>query len=120
MSYVACMPIIHGAIYAVAVLGICLLRRPILGGALAIGGYFVASGLVSSICGQAYDPIHVHNELLGDEFQHGKFDLTAYHYPLVYGTLLAITVASAWLASRVVRSPEKPALFRRRRAIVAG
>ena len=117
LTYVACMPLLHGTIYAIAVLGICSLRRPILGGALAIGGFFVVTALISSIFGESFEVLSVYNAILGDEIEHGRIDLTAHHYPLVYGTLMVISVASAWLAYRAVRAPEKPALFGRREIV---
>ena len=38
-AYVGCFPIIHALMYALAVLGTCWFRRPVIGGILAILGY---------------------------------------------------------------------------------
>ena len=113
-SYIACMPILHATLYAMAVLGVCLIRRPVAGGLLAIAAFFVTSTLLQSTIGGALEPIHVHNSLLGNEIR-GQFNLAGHNYPLVYGTLAAIVVASAWLASRAIRRPERPGLLSRRR-----
>jgi hypothetical protein len=114
-SYIACMPIFHATLYAMAVLAVCLTRRPVAGGLLAVGAYFAASTLLDSIIGQAFEPISVHNSLLRNEIA-GQFNLTGHNYPLVYGTLAAIVVTSAWLASRAIRRSERPSLLSRRRS----
>lgn len=103
-SYIACMPIFHAALYAMAVLGICLFRRPVVGATFAIAGYFVTSILIESFGGQSFEPITVHNHLLEYEM-HGQFNLLGHHYPLVYGTLVAVIAVSGWLACRAVRRP---------------
>jgi hypothetical protein len=105
-AYLACMPMVHATLYALAVLGICLTRRPILGATLAIAGYFVTSTVLTSIFGEHWDPIHIHNCLLGDEMQ-GALDLAQHGYPLVYGLLGVIIALSAWLALRAIRAPEQ-------------
>ena len=38
-AYVACFPIIHALLYTLAVLGTCWIRRPVIGGMVAILGY---------------------------------------------------------------------------------
>ena len=104
-SYIACVPILHATLYAVAVFGVCQFRRPILGGTLAIAGFGVASILLSSFANEPFEPINVHNQLLSDEMQ-GQFALARHHYPLVYGTLVVIGVACAVLASRAIGRPD--------------
>ncbi|MDA0660815.1 MAG: hypothetical protein O3C60_18575, partial [Planctomycetota bacterium] len=113
-SYIACMPIVHTTLYAVAVLGVCFLRHPVMGGILAIAAFFVSTILVSSILGESFEPISVHNYLLRGEIE-GQFNLASHNYPLVYGILLAISVACASLASIAIRQPESPVLFLHRR-----
>ncbi len=109
-TYIACMPILHATLYAMAVLGICLLRRPVTGAVFAIAGYFVATVLLESIGGQSFEPLSVHNALLGDEIN-GQLNLGDNNYPLVYGTLVAMIVASAWLASRAIRRSTRRGLL---------
>lgn len=109
-SYIACMPIFHATLYAMAVLGICLFRRPVVGATFAIAGYFVTSILIESFGGQSFEPITVHNHLLEYEM-HGQFNLLGHHYPLVYGTLVAIIAVSGWVACRAVRRPVGRGVF---------
>ena len=103
-SYIACMPILHATLYALAVLGICLLRRPVGGATLAIAGYLVTSILIEAFGGESFEPITVHNHLLACEID-GQFNLLGHHYPLVYGTLVTVIAVSGWLACRAVRRP---------------
>ena len=117
-SYIACMPILHATLYALAVLGICMFRRPVVGATLAIAGYLVTSILIESIGGRAFEPIGVHNNLLSGEIN-GQFNLLGHHYPLVYGTLAAIIAASAWLACRAVQRPVGRGWFERNRRVEA-
>lgn len=112
-TYIACMPMIHATLYAMAVFGVCLFRRPVVGAALAIAVFFVTSILVRSLFGASFEPINVHNSLLSDEID-GRLDLMNHGYPLVYGTLAIIAIASTWLASRAIRPSEPRRLFSRR------
>jgi len=105
-SYIACMPVVHATLYAVAVLGVCWTRRPAVGAMLAIVAFFTTTILMSSIVGESYEPFSIHHLLLVDEIA-GQFDLSSHNYPLVYGVLIAVLVASAWLASRAIRRPER-------------
>ena len=117
-SYIACMPIFHATLYAMAVLGICLLRRPVVGATFAIAGYLVTSILIESFGGRPFEPITVHNHLLTGEIS-GHFNLLGHHYPLVYGTLVAIIAVSGWVACRAVRRPVGRGLFERNRRVEA-
>ncbi len=117
-TYIDCMSLLHTTLYAMAVFGICFFRRPVVGAMLAITIYFVTSTLIASIIDASFDPIHVHNSLLGDEID-GQLDLTDHSYLLVYGTLATIVLVSAWLASRAIRQSEPRGLFFRRRNLGA-
>ena len=102
-SYVACMPAMHAAVYSLAVLAVCTLRRPVLAGFLAISAVLLISTTIDSLLGtRGFEPIDVYNNLFDAE-RKGAFDLTAHHYPVVYGSVVAITLAAtllAWRASR--------------------
>ncbi|HTI51105.1 MAG TPA: hypothetical protein VL475_09140, partial [Planctomycetaceae bacterium] len=106
-SYVACMPILHGFLYALAVLAVCRFRRPNLGALTAIGAYALVSVALTSIPAfQSLEPIAVYNRLIDAE-RAGFFDLAAHDYPLVYGGLAATAVAVASVASRLILRAER-------------
>jgi hypothetical protein len=102
-SYVACKPAMHAAVYSLAVLAVCTLRRPVLAGFLAISAVLLISMTIDSLLGtRGFEPIDVYNNLFDAE-RKGVFDLTAHHYPVVYGSVVAITLTAtlfAWRASR--------------------
>jgi hypothetical protein len=118
-SYITCMPLIHTTLYAMAVFGVCRFRRPVAGAMFAIVTYGVTLILVQSTIGMTFEPIHIHNLLLMDEIE-GQLNLANHNYPLVYGTLFVIVVASAWMASRAIRNPDKRRLLSRRRELAVG
>ena len=67
-SYVACMPLLHALTYAIAVLGVCWLRRPVLAAFLALSIFFLSSVAFDSIPGAAnFEPLNVYNALFLDE-----------------------------------------------------
>jgi hypothetical protein len=107
-SYIACIPILHAVLYSLAVLGVCWLRRPVAGAMLALVVYFVASAVVPAIGGSFLEPIRIYSALISDEID-GQFNLAGHGYPLVYGTLAAMIIICAVLASRLIRPPELPA-----------
>jgi hypothetical protein len=101
-SYVACMPLQHTFLYALAVLGTCWLRKPVIGGFLALAGFAILTVVIGAFQATSpFDPINVYNNLLSAE-RAGRMDFTRYGYPWVYGTLallcLAIALWSYWLA----------------------
>ena len=102
-AYVGCFPIIHALMYALAVLGTCWLRKPVIGGFLAILGFAVLTIAITAFpMTSALDPINVYNELLGAE-RTGQVDFRQHGYPLVYGGLAITTFLLALLSSRLAR-----------------
>ena len=107
-AYVGCMPIIHALMYALAVLGTCWFRRPVIGGILAILGYNVLSVAITTFpMTSRLGPIDVFQNLNVAEGS-GQVDFTQHGYPLVYGVLVVSTVLLALLSSRLAR-PLQPA-----------
>jgi hypothetical protein len=101
-AYVGCMPIQHSFLYALAVLGTCWLRKPVIGGFLALAGFGILTVVIGAFpAASPFDPISVYNNLLHAE-RAGHMDFTHYGYPLVYGSLalmiLTIALFSSWLA----------------------
>ncbi len=98
-AYVACFPIQHAMFYALAVLGTCWLRKPVLGGVVAIVGFTVLSVAITAFPASNHlEPTNVHNALHHAESK-GLIDFTRHGYPLVYGMLVAASAVSALLAS---------------------
>lgn len=105
-SYIFCMPLLHAMLYSLAVLGVCWWKKPIRGAVTALIFFFVVSLVLQSIPGVTdFDPLNVHNKLLFAERQ-GNLDLSDFHFPLVYGTVCAIALFTAYVASRRVRRLE--------------
>ena len=101
-AYVGCMPIEHSFLYALAVLGTCWLRKPVIGGFLALAGFVILIVVIGAFpAASPFDPINVYNNLLHAE-RTGHMDFTHYGYPWVYGSLalmiLTIALFSSWLA----------------------
>ena len=110
-AYVGCMPIQHSFLYALAVLGTCWLRKPVIGGFLALAGFVILTVAIEAFPATSpFEPINVYNKLLQAE-RAGGMDFTRHGYPLVYGSLvlmiLIITLFSYWLAK-----PLQPRLIR--------
>jgi hypothetical protein len=103
-SYVACVPILHATLYAVAVFGVCRFRRPFVGGALAVAGYLIMATMLQSFGGDAFEPIEVYDDLLSGEMD-GQFAFRNGHYFLVYGIMAVLGATCAVLALRAVRRP---------------
>jgi hypothetical protein len=97
-AYLACMPLLHGMLYALAVFVVCRLRRPVVAVVCAFVPFLLIS-IVAQEFSAAYEPVRVYDELCGPN----PPDLTAHHYPLVYGSVAAITVLAAMASSRAVR-----------------
>jgi len=110
-AYVACMPIQHSFLYALAVLGTCWLRKPVIGGLLALAGFAILTVAIGAFPATSpFDPINVYNNLLQVE-RAGHMDFTRCGYPAVYGGLalmiLAIALFACWLSK-----PLQPRLIR--------
>jgi hypothetical protein len=102
-AYVGCFPLIHALMYALAVLGTCWLRKPVIGGFLAMLGYTLLSVAITSFpISTSLEPIGVYNDLLHAE-RAGQVDFTQHGYPLVYGILAASSFVIAVLSSRLAR-----------------
>jgi hypothetical protein len=101
-AYVGCMPIQHSFLYALAVLGTCWLRKPVIGGFLALAGFVILTVAIGAFPATSpFDPTDVYNNLLHAE-RAGQMDFTRNGYPLVYGSLalmiLTFALFSYWLA----------------------
>ncbi len=102
-AYVGSIPIVHAVVYALAVLGTCWLRKPVLGGFLAAFGFGTLSVAMQSFPAIGFlEPIHIHSRLMDAE-RAGQLDFSQHGYPLVYGTLAVSVVLSALLAFRAAR-----------------
>jgi hypothetical protein len=116
-AYVGCFPIIHALMYALAVLGTCWLRKPAIGGVLAILAFAVLTAVITAFpTTNRLEPIKIYNALLSSERgvqsaeRAGHVDFTKHGYPLVYGALAVSIVLLALLSSRLAR-PLQPALL---------
>lgn len=102
-AYVGCFPILHSLVYALAVLGTCWLRRPVIGGILAILGFFVLTTAITTFpTTNPLEPIGIFSDLSSAE-RAGRLDFTQRGYPLVYGAMVVAIVLSALLSSRLAR-----------------
>jgi hypothetical protein len=105
-AYLACFPIIHALMYALSVLGTCWLRRPVIGGFLALFGYTVLTIAITTFpMTDHLEPFNVYNDLLQAE-RAGQVDFTQHGYPLVYGVLLASVFLCGLLAFRFAKPLE--------------
>lgn len=109
-AYLACMPLLHALMYTMAVLGTCLLRKPFLGGVLAIAVFSLFNILTELIpAAKAFNPINVHNNLLFEERglsnaqRITNFDLTQHEYPFVFGMMVLTIIAMAIISSRLTK-----------------
>jgi hypothetical protein len=102
-SCVDCMPLTHAMLYALAVFGVCRLRRPALGAMLS--DFFLSILLEAFSAIHLFDPTAVYNGLfLAEKAHRGAFDLAAHRYPLAYGAVASIIVLAAFSAFRAIRS----------------
>jgi len=106
-AYIGCFPIIHAHLYALAVLGTCWLRRPVVGGILAILGYAILTVAITAFpLTIELDPMNIYNHLLQAE-RDGHLDFTQHQYPVVYCILALSIIVLAFLASRLA-TPLQP------------
>jgi hypothetical protein len=115
-SYVACMPLLHATIYAITVLGVCWLRRPVVGALAGLIAHTLAITLLGALpnAGQ-FEPIAVYNGLFQAERTGQAINLWNHNYPVVYGTLATMAIAAAILAFPAVLKPDPAVpLFARR------
>ena len=105
-AYLACMPLIHAQVYAVAVTAVCRLRRSIPAAIVALVAFFVIDSVVKSVPGfEKFTTMDVFNDL-DQAVKTGKqLDLTSAGYPLVYGMVVAIIIGAAVLARRTLLPP---------------
>jgi ABC-type transport system involved in multi-copper enzyme maturation permease subunit len=97
-AYLACMPLLHAMLYAIAVFVVCRLRRPV----VAVVCSFAPFLLISIVTEQfpeisSYSPLAVYDKLTE---QHPN--PIASHYPVVYGCVAAIIVLAALASARAV------------------
>ena len=105
-AYLACMPLVHAQVYAVAVAAVCRMRRPIPAAIFALLLYFVIDAVLKSIPGHEHlSTIDVHNSLVQAEKRHGTLDLTSAGYPIVYGIVVAVIIGATVLARRTLLPP---------------
>ena len=106
LAYLACMPLVHAEVYAVAVAAVCRLRRPIPAAIFALVLFFVIDAVLQSIPGQEHlSTIEVHNSLVHAEKTGGRLDLTSAGYPIVYGIVVAVIIGATVLARRTLIPP---------------
>lgn len=106
LAYIACFPLIHALMYSLAVLGTCWLRKPVIGGILAILGYTVLTSAITAFpMTNHLDPINIYNELLVAE-RAGNVEFTGHGYPLVYGAIAASIIVFSLLSCRLARPLE--------------
>lgn len=104
--YLACMPLIHTQVYAMAVAAICRLRRTIPAAMIALLLFFVIDAVLSSIPGHAeLSTINVLNSLEAAERAGERLDLTSKGYPLVYGIVAAVILGATLFARRTLIPP---------------
>jgi hypothetical protein len=98
-AYLACMPLLHGMLYSLAVFVVCRLRRPVVAVVLAFAPF-----LLIAIVAEQFPAIFSYNPLaVFDQLELNHPDLTGHHYPVVYGCVAAITLLAALASSRAVR-----------------
>jgi hypothetical protein len=101
--YIACIVPMHATTFAVAVAWTCLLRRPVLGGMLAVVSWMMTSlGLEWSPATQRFDPLMVYNNL-AREARHGPIDFTSHGYPVVITAMGMVLLASMVIAGLALR-----------------
>jgi hypothetical protein len=94
-AYLACIPLIHTEIYAVAVAAVCWLKRPVASATIAMVSYAV----LQSILGQTdLRSFGVFNHLEYRELTDGALNLLEYGYPIVYGVVSAVAICAAVIA----------------------
>jgi hypothetical protein len=103
-AYVACFPILHAWMYALAVLWTCWLRRPVIGGFLTILSYAIISVAITTVPATNWlEPINVYNSMLFDERGVQQNDWRD-SYLIVYGTMAAMILLFALLSSQFTKT----------------
>ncbi|MBC8113532.1 MAG: ABC transporter permease, partial [Candidatus Saccharimonas sp.] len=106
MVYLACMPLLHTQVYAMAVAAICRLRRAIPAAMIALLLFFVIDAVLSSIPGHAkLSTINVFNSLEAAERAGERLDLMSEGYPIVYGIVAAVILGATLFARRTLIPP---------------
>jgi hypothetical protein len=99
-AYLACMPLLHGMLYAIAVVVVCRLRRPVVAALCAFAPFLLIAIVMEPFpVISSYEPLGVYDQLAGPTYP----DLTTHHYPVVYGSVAAIIVLAALASFRAVR-----------------
>ncbi|HEV3300946.1 MAG TPA: hypothetical protein VG055_14950, partial [Planctomycetaceae bacterium] len=98
-AYLACMPLLHAMLYAIAVFVVCRLRRPVVAVVCSFAPFLLISIVAEEFPAIAsYSPLAVFDQL---SRQHPNFIKS--YYPEVYGSVAAIIVLAASASSRAVR-----------------
>ena len=110
-AFLACMPILHGLIYALAVYGTCRLRRPVLGGIMAVGIFLMLSIFLELISPRTFqlEPLDIYNGLVASE-RTGVAQANVPGYFAVYGGFVGLAALLGWRSSRLVSSLRAPSL----------
>lgn len=107
-AYLACVPLMHSFLYALAVFGTCWLRKPVIGGLAALLGYTLLNVLFGlSARFQSWEPLEVYNRLLMAE-RNGLPNFRAGNYPEVYTALFLITIILAIAGYRLADRGSAP------------
>lgn len=102
-SYILCFPLQHAWMYSLAVLGTCWLRKPVIGGFLAILGFGVVHMAITAFPATVeLEPTNVYNSLLDAE-RAGKPDFMQRGYIFTYGTLAISIILIALLSLRLAK-----------------
>jgi hypothetical protein len=104
--YIACIIPLHATMFAVAVACTCWVRRPVIGGMLALAAFMLTMIVTdwSSVTRQ-FDPITVYNNLNRENMGvwRAPVDFTAHNYPAMAAGMAILFVAMAivgWWALR--------------------
>ena len=105
-AYLACMPLLHAQIYAVAVAAICQSRRMIPSAIIALMIFFIIDAVMKSIPGyNGLSTLDVFNTLNQSVKAGERLDLTSAGYPLVYGIVAAVIATATLLARKTLDTP---------------
>ena len=105
-SYIACFPLLHAMMYSLSVLSVCWWKKPVQGAVCAILFYLIGIYTMELILSVSIlSPSRVFDNLFQAE-REGDFNLANHYFPLVYGTIIVITIFTAYLASRKVKRLE--------------
>jgi len=104
-AYVACIPLLHGLMFALAAASTCLLRHAAWGAGASLATFGLGEALLRlSNASDAYEPTQVFRRLAEESQRTGQLpnlaawgDPANFHYPAVTAAMVAI-VATAFLA----------------------